>query len=308
MEQDRAINARPQSAGGTVDGDVHCRTCGYNLRTLRIEGKCPECGEAVSMSLRDMSLRAADDKLLSMVRMGLAMSMAGCLVWSLEEFAAFAPPFARLPLAKLNSIAFVLMAAGAWAICPVASVELLRPVHARHRGWMRWLFTAALALHLVDWLLVTVGHVVLARYYSRGAGMAIILCCAIAIGLQIHIIEAWAREIPDMHLAKWAHICKWCVPVSAAIYEPVVVGIFYSRTAYLWLRGFFSLAVLDDAWQTTVLLRGIAMLASGVVLAWTFKVVHQHMQAVAIRAGQSTAGRVPGDGKVGKQRPNEAES
>jgi hypothetical protein len=35
----------------TVDGDLRCCGCGYNLRTLSTDGRCPECGRLVGESL-----------------------------------------------------------------------------------------------------------------------------------------------------------------------------------------------------------------------------------------------------------------
>jgi hypothetical protein len=38
-------------AGTTVAGDLPCRRCDYNLRTLPAAGRCPECGESTASSL-----------------------------------------------------------------------------------------------------------------------------------------------------------------------------------------------------------------------------------------------------------------
>ena len=38
--------------GGVVCQDVACEKCGYSLKTLAVEGNCPECGEAVLGSVR----------------------------------------------------------------------------------------------------------------------------------------------------------------------------------------------------------------------------------------------------------------
>jgi acyl-CoA thioester hydrolase len=43
----------PDIGGPVVDLDWQCVECGYNLRTLSVEGRCPECGELVSRSLGD---------------------------------------------------------------------------------------------------------------------------------------------------------------------------------------------------------------------------------------------------------------
>jgi rubrerythrin len=42
----------PAGAQERVGEDIHCRNCGYNLRTLSTGGVCPECGESVAVSTR----------------------------------------------------------------------------------------------------------------------------------------------------------------------------------------------------------------------------------------------------------------
>lgn len=36
----------------TLDVDVHCHQCGYNLRGLSEPGRCPECGTPIAESTR----------------------------------------------------------------------------------------------------------------------------------------------------------------------------------------------------------------------------------------------------------------
>jgi hypothetical protein len=37
-------------ANGCIASDIRCRHCDYNLRTLLVSGKCPECGRSVADS------------------------------------------------------------------------------------------------------------------------------------------------------------------------------------------------------------------------------------------------------------------
>ena len=76
-----AIPAPP--AGRTLAEDTPCRRCGYNLRSLRESGKCPECATPVALSLRDDLLKFADPKWMRMVALGASLvgfAIVGCLV------------------------------------------------------------------------------------------------------------------------------------------------------------------------------------------------------------------------------------
>ena len=35
----------------TIEGDLHCHNCGYNLRTLSVDQLCPECGGRITETL-----------------------------------------------------------------------------------------------------------------------------------------------------------------------------------------------------------------------------------------------------------------
>ena len=48
-----------------IDHDVTCLNCGYNLRTMKLDGTCPECGTAVSVSTRSDRLADAPPRWLT---------------------------------------------------------------------------------------------------------------------------------------------------------------------------------------------------------------------------------------------------
>ena len=59
-------------AEGRVVKDLACIQCGYNLRTLHRDAKCPECGVVVGRSVRGDWLRYADPAWLGNISAGLA--------------------------------------------------------------------------------------------------------------------------------------------------------------------------------------------------------------------------------------------
>lgn len=64
--------------GGVIDQDLSCKRCGYNLRGLREENLCPECGTPVGRSTTADLLRFADPNWVGRVAAG-----ANLLVWAL---------------------------------------------------------------------------------------------------------------------------------------------------------------------------------------------------------------------------------
>lgn len=71
-------------AEGRVAGDLACRQCGYNLRTLSKEAKCPECGTSVEQSWRGEWLLYSDPAWLERIATGLKWLVSATLLWLLS--------------------------------------------------------------------------------------------------------------------------------------------------------------------------------------------------------------------------------
>ena len=63
---------------GTIEIDISCTRCGYNLRSLAVDGQCPECNASVSASLNADRLMFADPNWLLGIARGLTV-----ILWSL---------------------------------------------------------------------------------------------------------------------------------------------------------------------------------------------------------------------------------
>ena len=70
----------------TVTADVACIKCEYNLRTLKLDGVCPECGRSVRDSLRPEALWLADPSWLGRLRAGFAL-----MAWGMVGVCILAP-------------------------------------------------------------------------------------------------------------------------------------------------------------------------------------------------------------------------
>ena len=116
---------------GVITIDTTCRRCGYNLRGLRRDGRCPECGTAVAMSLEGDLLRYADPRWVErlgrgsrLILNGLAAALLFGIIAGVVQAAASGAATATMPLA-----AEILA-----AICEVA--VLLGLVAAYCGAWM----------------------------------------------------------------------------------------------------------------------------------------------------------------------------
>lgn len=65
---------------GAISLDLHCRLCGYNLRGLQSDGRCPECGTPVGRSTYGDLLRYSDPNWLAKLGRGANLVLWGILI------------------------------------------------------------------------------------------------------------------------------------------------------------------------------------------------------------------------------------
>ncbi len=80
---DLAIPGTPSDildASGDIATDVACRRCGYNLRGLRLDGRCPECGTPIGLSTSGDFLRFPDPAWVEKLALGIHIILWGIAV------------------------------------------------------------------------------------------------------------------------------------------------------------------------------------------------------------------------------------
>src|SRR5688572_8897843 len=106
-------------AAGVVISDVPCRKCSYNLRGLRLDGRCPECGRAVGLSVQGDLLRFSDPTWLRTLQRGVKLIIWGILVivaGAIVGAVLAATMGANIPILLLPLIGNVLYLIGVWRL------------------------------------------------------------------------------------------------------------------------------------------------------------------------------------------------
>lgn len=141
----RYLRLKPLMAGRIIDHDRDCEACGYNLRGLRIGGRCPECG--VSIRLGGASARdALSDAPLADVRRlrnGAHLAVACVPLLVAAPFVVLwldAPPAVIAPvMAGVTALWWL----STWLTTPVMDTEGARArglgPRSTVRRWARWL-------------------------------------------------------------------------------------------------------------------------------------------------------------------------
>src|SRR5882724_1520122 len=75
----RPASILPIDENGIVTEDVLCRKCAYNVRGLHQNGKCPECGTPVGLSIRGNLLCYSDPAWVDKLSRGVDLILWGLL-------------------------------------------------------------------------------------------------------------------------------------------------------------------------------------------------------------------------------------
>jgi hypothetical protein len=62
--------------------EITCTTCGYSLRGLTVESRCPECGAPIAESLRKPGPTQTSGKAIASMVLGI-LSVAGCFAYGI---------------------------------------------------------------------------------------------------------------------------------------------------------------------------------------------------------------------------------
>ena len=207
---------------GTIVMDTPCVSCGYNLRGLSVEGRCPECSAVVSRTLDPRRLRFSDPRWLTRLRVGagfLAVStnvsmFLVALYWGTDtttDFLSwcyrFEPADMDVPIdviwAKVVFMAFVI---GIWLLASREPCEPRRP----RRRWPRRACRAGGAATLVVFSLAGVASHYFAGFYFWFWLAAVLVFVGWVAIICLYIAQL-AIRVPNKGLVRFSHVVLLCL-------------------------------------------------------------------------------------------------
>lgn len=195
-------------AAGTVARDTACRKCGYNLRGLRPETRCPECAAPVLETLQGNFLRFASRPWCARIAAGVDWMLWAGVGVVLATLLTFVQAV-RIPTKPLI---FLLQLAGYYGVWLCTTPEPARfETGASLRRWARVGAITWLALRVVGWLLR-------ASPVGSFAGEFFGACAGFATDVVVlMILMRLATRMPDERLAQRIATCTWFYALGAVV-------------------------------------------------------------------------------------------
>ncbi len=269
-----------------VAANTLCKRCGYNLRTLTAEGRCPECGLEVAATLAQRYLRDADAGWLRRLSVGSALVLLGVTLAPVGLVAIAGAGIVRVSEPALVMFGLLLLAG------PLAGLYLLSMPDPPARTPT----TRSVALRAVWWLcavmlMLVFGQALLAApdaAWIRYAGGCLSLAAAITTLLRL---DELMMRVPAPELARVARLAAVALGIGAALMT--LAGL-----PAVALSG--PAAVVNSAWSSMVAMIGGLFLVPG-LLAMLVVFLAANYQIVQA-AGHATVREKAGYG-VAEQRP-----
>lgn len=202
--------------------DAACVTCGYILRGLPENGRCPECGTPARLSIRGFRLAGAGARYLARLERGVQMMMVGMLlqvvgvVIGLLTSIAFAiglmPSLLRiLVTVTIMLVAQVLMCTG----CSMATIGDPRFEKLERAWWPRHIVLPAALLTSLCVLMCTFMEVMDLRKLGvprLGGYVLALIAMSLYNAASMSYAARLALRLPDPQLARTAVVAAWAMP------------------------------------------------------------------------------------------------
>lgn len=274
-------------APNEIAEDRPCIHCGYNLRGLAPDGRCPECGEPISGSLRGNLLKHADADWLDTLRFGANLKAWNIALSILAGLAAWILVAVGFPGVFRALVELVGGAVGLWASFVITTREPSISMQ-EDTVTLRKVIRSCAGAGFVGTLLEQVDELSNLGTTAAIATGALSLTGLIAIFGEFVYLRRFALRIPDEKLARSTRILMWAIPVVVGC--GIIAGIAVAIAApTMPVPGIAAAPGPAPITMGTAFLTCFGLLFGAVLILWYLRLLDQYRRAFKEAAAESRA-------------------
>ena len=232
-----------------VTGDLPCRRCSYNLRSLATSSLCPECGSPVAHSMQGDRLRFSDPQWLNKLLIGAWCATAGLISSVMfgpipQRAIGFPGPGLFIVESIGSFLGFLVFLSGAWLI---STPDPSQPIDDPAARWPRFLriliyieLARSLTFRVAFSLPIWANHTDLLHTIYVLAD----LLSAVVYFVLFRVLQFLALRIPDSAHARTANRLAYALALTIALITP-----FHLSMSYLY-RYLFRHLAWTPLWYT----------------------------------------------------------
>lgn len=207
-----------------VEGDISCRRCNQNLNGLPVDGRCPQCGAPIGMTLNGELLRYAEPSWVRMLRNGCVVMLTGMgavfLVVVLTIIAVVtthSQSFTMRISSMGNFFATAIATCGLWMLTAPQPGLIAEDEFRTTRKVIRIVAIVGLVLGVGNILGSLSDNPVWVTTWAGWVVIVVSLFSLVGVIAQLQYIEQLALRIPDVAISERADLLKLILPATQAI-------------------------------------------------------------------------------------------
>ncbi|HEY3244678.1 MAG TPA: hypothetical protein VGM03_15160 [Phycisphaerae bacterium] len=229
METSAFTNSSPPGVSAPISSELLCVGCGYNLRGLGSNGRCPECNTPIRRSARGDRLEYADPLWLDRVHRGVATFQGAAL----GVMALVMPYSAGMFNWIFQGVCALVMLVGVWMFTALDPRLSLVEQPLALRRLTRWAALTAIAV----WPLHRLAFFRLPAWCAAAAEVIFVLAFITSISGGMAYVGKLVERVPDAELAgRASRHARWCL-----VFVGPVILLFHIFEVLVPIPGWLSL-------------------------------------------------------------------
>ncbi len=237
---------------GRVAADVRCQSCGYNLRGISPDGRCPECRTEVGRSIHGGLLRYCDSQWVRQLAGGVSWIIVSILLgipiwfsWRIDACGLTITP--RL-FATINLLGIGVGLVGCWMVTTPDPGGAAAERRLSGRRVTRYMMVAWALSHVLQFF-PSLGTGI---PWTRLTVLQLIPGVAAYVALCVHG-RSLALRLPDHWLARQTRIVMWGIACTAVLGTPLILIPGFGT--WMWMYVLAPLMGLYGIWAFLLLFR-----------------------------------------------------